>query len=83
MKVEVTNKHEGAVYGSATVTMTELTQEETDELRKALKVVDKYRLRAHRASGFSPAPKGGDWSMVDFAVKTDTVICTVQVGACG
>lgn len=83
MKVKVTNKRIGAVWTGATVTMTELTKAETDELRAALKVVDQYRLRAHRAAGCSPAPKGGDWSMVDFAVKTDTVICTVQVGACG
>jgi hypothetical protein len=83
MKVSVTDKQQGAVWGQATVTMTELTQAETDELRAALKVVDRYRLRAHRAAGMSPAPKGGDWSMVDFCVKTDTVVCTVQVGACG
>jgi len=83
MKVEVSDTQTGAVSCAATVTMTGLTPEETDELRAALKLVDRYRLRAYRAAGLSPAPKGGDWSMVDFAVKTDTVVCKVQVGACG
>jgi len=81
MDIDVTDKQIGAVHARAVVTMTGLTRAETDELRKALQIVDKYRLRAHSASGLRP--KDADWSMVEFAVKTDAVVCTVEIGACG
>ena len=81
MKVKVTDKKIGGVWGQAVVTMTGLTKEDTDTLRAALATVDKYRKKAESASGLSP--KHADWAMVDFAVKTDAVVCTVQAGACG
>lgn len=67
----------GPVNGRTEVIF-EATKAETDELRAALAVVDKWKKQALKV-----APKDSDWTMVDYAVKTDTVIVGVENGACG
>lgn len=54
---------------------------ETDELRAALATVERYKRAAFKAMGLNE--KGADWTMVDYAVKTDCVVVTVEQGACG
>lgn len=54
---------------------------DTDALRAALAVVQAYRIAALRA--LRTSEKRADWTMVDYAVKTDCVVVTVSQGACG
>lgn len=53
----------------------------TDELRAALNLVQRYRDAALKA--LNTTEKHADWTMVDFAVKTDCVVVTVRQGMCG
>lgn len=57
------------------------TPTQTNELRQALAVVDRWKKRALAAVGHKE--KDADWTMVGYAVKTDRVIITVESGACG
>lgn len=52
-----------------------------DELRAALDVVQRYRDAAMRALRLRE--QDADWTMVDYAVKNDCVVVTVNRGACG
>jgi hypothetical protein len=80
MKVEkVKNVWDGAVNGLDEITFT-ATKEETDELRNALAIVNKWQKQALKEV---PGAKGADWTMVKYAVKTDRVIVGVESGACG
>lgn len=69
----------GAVSGRDEVTFT-ATKAETDELRSALAIVDKWRKQALKQI---PSAKGADWTMLTYAVKTNKVIVGVESGACG
>jgi hypothetical protein len=69
----------GAVNGRDEVTFT-ATKAETDELRNALAIVDKWQKQALKQV---PSAKGADWTMVTYAVKTDKVIVGIETGACG
>jgi len=55
-------------------------KESTDELRAALAVVDRYRKVAFAALKVGAE---ADWTMVDYVVKDDCVIVTIEQGACG
>jgi hypothetical protein len=69
----------GAVNGRDEVTFT-ATKAETDELRSALAIVDKWQKQALKKV---PSAKGADWTMVTYSVKTDKVIVGIESGACG
>ena len=69
---------EGAVSGQKDVVI-EVSKEQADELRQALKTVDKYRLFALKET----KEEASDWTMTDFAVKNNLVIVSVRQGACG
>lgn len=72
----------GAVNARQKVTL-EVTNEQSDELREALKVVEKYKQAAIKALKYKEMIKGSDWHMFEYAVKSDCVIVDVQNGACG
>lgn len=57
-------------------------KESTDELRAALALVDRYRKAAFAALKLGKIADA-DWTMVDYAVKGDCVIVTIEQGACG
>lgn len=69
----------GPVNGLDEVTFT-ATKAETDKLRNALAIVDKWQKRALKEVASS---KGADWTMVTYVVKTDKVIVGIESGACG
>jgi hypothetical protein len=69
----------GAISGRDEVTFT-ATKAETDELRSALAIVDKWQKQALKKV---PLVEGSDWTMVTYAVKTDKVIVGIESGACG
>lgn len=80
MKATVTDTKRGAIWGRSEV-LVEATPDETTELRRALKIVDRFKKRAMRAAKTNE--KQADWTMVGYAVKTDAVIVTIEQGACG
>lgn len=57
------------------------TKEETDELRKALATVDKYKQAALKA--VKHKEKDADFTVYKYAVKTDLVVVIIETGACG
>lgn len=59
----------------------ETSEEESDELRKALRVVDKYRLASLNKIKYHYADQ--DWTMVEYDVKNDKVTVKIIRGACG
>lgn len=54
---------------------------DTNELKAALDVVQRYRNAAMRALRLRD--RDADWTTVEYAVKTDCVVVTVNRGACG
>lgn len=54
---------------------------DTDELRRALATIDRYKKAALKALGLNE--KEADWTLVEFGVKTDCVEVWVQQGSCG
>ncbi len=85
MKYTVENLYSGAVSCANEVTFSLENVSESEELRQALAVVQRYQETAAKASfvrvyGNSP---NCDWVMFDFAVKNDKVVVTVQSGSCG
>lgn len=82
MKHEVTNKNVGPISVNTTVRI-EATTEELAQLRQALATVDRFKQTALRAANAKEGPKGADWTMVGYAVKTDCVIVTVNQGMAG
>jgi len=77
---EVIKEYDGAVRGRRKVVVS-ATKQETDELRAALAVVDKFKRVALQAAKVKE--KDADWTMLEYAVKTDRVIVTIEDGACG
>ena len=74
----------GPVNGECRVVL-DISREEADELRAALKVVNKYKREAIKraAKGSKYNIEGSDWHMIEYGVKNDCVIVTIQDGACG
>ncbi len=70
--------YQGAVSYKMEVTL--VPDDGTDELRAALAVVDRYRKVAFAALKVGAE---ADWTMVDYVVKDDCVIVTIEQGACG
>lgn len=78
--VKVNTLYDGVPASSKEVVM-DLPKEECDLLRNALGIVGKYRKLALQCVGHKD--KDADWTMVNFAVKNDKVIITVEYGMCG
>ena len=75
----IEEKH-GCVSGYTRISF-DLSVEESDELRQALKTVDRYRTSALKIENTSE--EDADWTMYQYEVKTDKVIVTVEQGMCG
>lgn len=74
--------YQGAISVKREVTLVpEDLKKDTDELRLALALVDRYKKAALRA--LKTTEKTADWTMIEYSVKTDCVIVTVDQGACG
>jgi len=83
MKVRrIENIYNGPVNAKSKVIL-EITKEQSEELRQALKLIDRYKDEAIRALKYKAEIKGADWNMFGYAVKNDCVVVEVQVGACG
>lgn len=59
----------------------DISKEDADELRNALRVVQRYEKQVLKAAKVSK--KESDWTMISYAVKNNKVIVIVQDGACG
>lgn len=82
---EVKRGYSSAVSGECSVTL-DISKEEADELRAALKIVDKYKNKAIKEAKRElkyNITKDSDWHMIGYAVKNDCVIVTIEDGACG
>jgi protein tyrosine phosphatase len=77
---EVIKGYDGAVRGERSVVIS-ATKQETDELRAALAVVERFKKVALQAAKVKE--KDADWTMLTYAVKTDKVIVKIEDGACG
>lgn len=55
--------------------------EDTNELRLALALVDRYKKMALQA--LKTNEKQADWTMIEYAVKNDCVVVTVNQGMAG
>lgn len=82
MKYEVTEESFGAISAMTTIRI-EATPEELAELRQALATVDRFKKVALQAARAKEGPKGADWLMVGYGVKTDCVVVTVHRGMAG
>lgn len=72
----------GAIHLKKEVTLVpEQGIEATNALRLALALVDRYKKAAMIALGAND--KTADWTMIEYSVKNDCVIVTVEQGACG
>lgn len=81
MKVEsVKDVFQGAVSGQVDVTLA-IDQSEANELRQALKIVDKYKKVAVAALAVNPTES--EWHMVTYSVKNDKVIVHIKDGMIG
>ena len=80
MKAEILDRRNGAVSGYTNLRI-EGSAEEMAELKVALAVVDRYRKKALKVTGYSE--KNADWTMVNYAVKSDCVMIKAQQGMCG
>jgi hypothetical protein len=75
----VVNKTNYAISTETKVRIT-ATPVELKELREALRVVDRFKLRALKAA---KAGKDADWTTVGYAVKSDCALVTVEQGMAG
>ena len=85
MKCEVKKVYNGAVSGTDEVTILLPDPSESEVLRQALAVVQKYQDAATKATRIRVHGKDPncDWVMFNFAVKNDKVVITVASGSCG
>jgi hypothetical protein len=85
MKCEVKKTYYGVVSATYEVTFPLADQSESEELRQALAVVQRYQETAAKAVDVRVHSKDPncDWVMFEFAVKNDKVVVTVESGACG
>jgi hypothetical protein len=85
MKCEVQNTFNGAVSRTDEVTILLPDPNESEMLRQALAVVQKYQDAATKATKTRVHGKDPncDWVMFNFAVKNDKVVITVESGSCG
>ena len=85
MNCEVKNIYNGAVSRTREVTILLPDPKESEELRQALAVVQKYQDAATKATETRVHGKDPncDWVMFNFAIKNDKVIITVESGSCG
>jgi len=86
MKLEsVERGPSGVVWGLTNVSI-EITREESEKLRAALAIVQKYEkaaLQAVRAKHkYNPA-KDSDWCEIAYSVKNDKVIVGIRDGMAG
>lgn len=81
MKLESTkNVPLTMVSGQVDVTIS-VDKSEADELRAALKVVDRYNKFAFNS--LKCDPRKSDWHMVSYRVKNNRVILSIQDGMAG
>ena len=78
--ITVKKIYNGPVNGEWEVTI-DLTKEQSEELRKALAVVQRYEKQALKSAEVSK--KDADWTMFSYAVKNNKVVVNIQDGACG
>lgn len=85
MKCEVKKAYYGVASSTYEVTFPLADQSESEELRQALAVVQRYQETAAKAVDVRVRSKDPncDWVMFEFAVKNDKVVVTVESGACG
>lgn len=82
MKHTVQDKTFNAISTKTTIRI-EASPEELVELRRSLAVVDKFKSVALKAANAKEGPRGADWTMVGYGVKTDCVVVTVKQGMAG
>lgn len=82
MKAQLVETHCGPISTRSTIRI-EATPEQLAELRKALAVVDKFKALAYQLAHAKDGPKGADWTMVGYGVKSDCVLVTVHQGMAG
>lgn len=85
MKCEVRKVYTGAVSCTDEVTILLPDPKESEVLRQALAVVQKYQDAAAKAIKIRVHGKDPncDWAMFNFAVKNDKVVVLVESGSCG
>lgn len=72
----------GAIHLKMEVTLVpEKGLADTNALRAALATVNRYKKAAMQA--LSLTERGADWTMIEYSVKNDCVVATVEQGACG
>jgi hypothetical protein len=71
---------DGVVNGAESATF-DIDINEANELRKALALVYNYQKAAFKACKFKA--KDADWYNIQYCVKNDKVIVTIESGACG
>jgi len=86
MKLESVERGPGSVVWELTNISIGITREESEELRAALAIVQKYEkaaLQAVRAKHkYNPA-KDADWCEIAYSVKNDKVIVGIRDGMAG
>lgn len=73
---------QGAINTLSEVTLVPGTEDgDTEKLRLALALVDRYKKAALRA--LKTSEKSADWTRIEYAVKNDCVVVTVDQGMAG
>ena len=78
--MEVRRVFDGAVHGRQDVVM-EINLAQATELRRALAVVDLYRMAARKAAAHDEGD--ADFTSYTYAVKNDRVVVGIECGAIG
>lgn len=79
--ISKTSQWHSAVCGEDELVF-EVNKEEADELRAALKLIERYEKMCRVALRITKADKP-DFIMYGYAVKNDKVVVTATSGACG
>lgn len=86
MNIESVEIGPGSVVWGLTNVFIGITKEESNELRAALAIVQKYEKAAlqafHHKFKHNPA-KDSDWCEIDYSVKNDKVIVGIRDGMAG